>query len=232
MTAASDRFPRVHPVADHAVLVEFGDVIERNVQDRVRQLGAALSSHPIAGFTEAVPAYTSLLVGFDPLVTDHAAVELAIDRLLMHSGAVFQAGAVRDVLVCYDDAFAPDLLEVADMTGLSRDEVIAAHLSGDYSVSMYGFAPGYAYLAGVPEHIQLPRKPAAVRDVPAGSVIIAGPQCLVTTLDMPTGWWIIGRSPTAILRQDDDHPFLFDVGDCIRFKQIDRQTFETEKRRG
>jgi Carboxyltransferase domain, subdomain C and D len=73
---------------------------------------------------------------------------------------------------------------------------MAAHLQGDYSVYRYGFAPGYAYLGGAPEPIQLPRKSAAVRDVAAGSVLITGPQCLVTTLTMLSGWWNIGHSPT------------------------------------
>ena len=75
--------------------------------------------------------------------------------------------------------------------------------------------------------IQLPRKSAAIRGVPAGSVIIAGPQCLVTTLKMPTGWWIVGRSPTRILSEDPDRPLLFDVGDGVVFRRIDPATFET-----
>ena len=85
---------------------------------------------------------------------------------------------------------------------------------------MYGFAPGYAYLGGVPDPIQVPRKPVPLRDVPAGSVIIAGPQCLITTLTMPTGWSIIGRSPTRVLTDDPDHPFLFDIGDRVMFERI------------
>jgi inhibitor of KinA len=64
-----------------------------------------------------------------------------------------------------------------------------------------------------------------VRGVAAGSVIIAGPQCLVTTLTMPTGWWIIGRSPTRILTSDPARPFLFDVGDKVRFRRISRAEF-------
>ena len=91
---------------------------------------------------------------------------------------------------------------------------------------MYGFAPGYAYLAGVPQAIQLPRKSAPVRNVPAGSVLIAGPQCLITTLTMPTGWWIIGRSRTQILTKNPDQPFLFDVGDSVTFQRVDRVRFE------
>jgi inhibitor of KinA len=91
---------------------------------------------------------------------------------------------------------------------------------------MYGFAPGYAYLASVPDAIQLPRKAAAVRDVPAGSLLIAGPQCLVTTLTMPSGWWNIGRSPTQILTKDESRPFLFNIGDHVRFRRIGHALFD------
>ena len=80
---------------------------------------------------------------------------------------------------------------------------------------MYGFSPGYAYLTGVPSALHLPRKDAAVPAVPAGSVIIAGGQCLITALTMPTGWWIIGRSPLRVLRPKADRPFLFDQQSAV-----------------
>lgn len=131
-----------------------------------------------------------------------------------------------EVQVCYGEAFAPDLTAVAVKLGLSTEDVVRAHLGGDYRVFMYGFAPGYAYLGGVPSSLNLPRKPAPVRRVPAGSVLIAGPQCLVSTLTMPTGWWIIGRSPTQILSPQSDNPFLFDIGDRVRFTRIDGATLE------
>ncbi len=85
---------------------------------------------------------------------------------------------------------------------------------------MYGFAPGYAYLSGVPEAIHLPRKPAAVRGYPVGSVMIAGAQCLITTLPMPTGWWVIGRTPLRVLDTDARRPFLFEPGDRVRFVRV------------
>jgi inhibitor of KinA len=126
-------------------------------------------------------------------------------------------GTRRVVDVVYD---GPDLDEVARRCGLSPEAVIAAHLGGDYQVALYGFAPGYAYLSGVPKAIALPRKEAAVRGVPAGSVIIAAGQCIVTTLTMPTGWWIIGHSPTVILDPQGARPFLFDVGDRVEFRRV------------
>jgi inhibitor of KinA len=226
VTSEGAGFPRYRLVADHAVLVEFGEAISHDINDQVRRLDSALSAAPFAGFTEAIPAYASVLVDFDPIVTDHMAVQHAIDRLLAQNTETPSKGPTREVLVCYEDEFAPDLDQVVAATGLSREIVIAAHLAGEYSVFMCGFAPGYAYLAGVPDSIQLPRKPSPVRGVPAGSVIIAGPQCIVTTLTMPTGWWRIGRSPTPILGSDEKRPFLFDVGDGVKFTRIDRRTFD------
>lgn len=230
-TAAAPRaFPCFTPVAEHSLLVEFGDRIDLRINARVLALDKALAAAPFAGFVEAIPAYASLLIRFDPLVSDHATAEALARRLLDMPVAPTAPRGQREVSVCYDPACAPDLDEVARMTGLSPEQVIAAHLAGHYDVFMYGFAPGYAYLAGVPEAIRLPRKPAAVRGVSAGSVLIAGPQCLVSTITMPTGWWVIGRSPTRILTGDPDRPFLFDVGDRVRFRRIRRAEYEAAVR--
>lgn len=219
-------FPRFRPVAEQALLVEFGETIDDAIHARVLRLDAALSQQPFEGLCETVPAYASLLVRFDPLRSDHALAEAAIRALLDWRGAAGSGAVTRDVAVCYDADLAPDLPEVARQTGLDPDQVIAAHLAGDYRIYMYGFAPGYAYMAGVPEAIRLPRKPAAQREIPAGSVMIAGPQCLVTTLAMPSGWWVIGRSPTPILTDDPARPFLFDVGDRVRFRRISRDDLD------
>ncbi len=217
--------PRFVPVADHALLVEFGEAIGEAEHAAVLRLDRALAAAPPVGLREVVPAYVALLVDFDPLASDHRAMTAAVTALLGAGASEGSAAATHEIPVCYDGDLAPDLPEVAARTGLSPEAVIAAHLSGDYDVRLYGFAPGYAYLAGVPEAIRLPRKPAALRGIPAGSLLIAGPQCIVSTLTMPTGWWIVGRSPAAILTGDPARPFLFDVGDRVRFRRIDADAF-------
>lgn len=223
----SRHFPAFTPIAEHSLLVEFGDAIEDAIHARVLDLDRALAEAPFAGFLEAVPSYAALLIRFDPLLTDHTMAETAT-RKLMHHARPPSAGRTHEVQVCYDADLAPDLAAVAEQAGMTPDAVIAAHLSGRYQVYMYGFAPGYAYLAGVPQPIRLPRKPAARRDVPAGSVLIAGAQCLVSTLTMPTGWWIIGRSPSRILTGDPQRPFLFDVGDHVQLRRISRAELEAQ----
>lgn len=220
-------YPRFVPVGDAALLVEFGSETTDEIVAAVASLDAALAAAPPPGFREAVPALVNLLVDFDPLVTDHPTIEATARALVTRDHLVERAVSERVVRVCYDSGLGPDLAAVADACAMSVDAVIAAHLAGDYRVAMYGFAPGYAYLTGVDPSIQVPRKPAAVRDVAADSVIIAGPQCIVTTLTMPTGWSIIGRSVTPILSfDDDDRAFLFDVGDRVRFERIDLATYD------
>ena len=211
------------PIADHAVLVEFGTVISDDAHAQVLALDQALAANPCKGFREATPAFVNLLVDFDPVQTDHAEVEAHLRRLADHP-LTPRTPAIWDVPVCYENA--PDLAEVARRTGLSPEAVIAAHLAGDYRVFLYGFAPGYAYMGGLPEPLKLDRKTTPVRGVPAGQIIIAGTMCLITTLVMPTGWWIIGRTPMRVLTGDDSRPFLFDVGDHIRFHRVSEAAFE------
>ncbi len=213
-------------IADHALMVNFAATMDTDASRAVAALDKAIMAGPPHGVIETVPALVNLLVSFDPLLTDHDLLAADIRKKLRHPEPAPSQGQVRPVQVCFDDDLGPDMNAVADACNMSSEAVISAFLAGDYRVLMYGFAPGYAYLGGVAPDIQVPRKPTPLRDVPTGSVVIANGQCLVTTLTMPTGWSIIGRSPTRILTGETDRPFLFEIGDAVRFERIDRATFE------
>ncbi|TDT77087.1 KipI family sensor histidine kinase inhibitor [Litoreibacter halocynthiae] len=215
--------PQFKPVADHAILVDFASEISDDVNRMVIALDHAITTAQIKGLQEVVPALVNLLVVFDPLETDHVQVEKDVRSLLPVAPASDAQATHHTLDICYEADFSPDLAAVAKACGMSEDAVIQAHSSARYRVGMYGFAPGYAYLAGVPEAIQVPRKTAPVRDIPAGSVMIAGPQCLATTIVMPTGWSIIGHTPAKIMTGNPDRPFLFDVGDTVSFNRVRRE---------
>ncbi len=216
---------RYTAVADHALLVTLAEELSDEVHEAIVALDRAITQAMPVGVIEVVPALINLLVSFDPVETDHVQLEKALRRLKIDTQHTSDKAAKRIVQVCYEKPFDFDLDAVANATGLSADAVIKAHLASDYKVLMYGFVPGYAYLGGVDASIQVPRKLAAVRDIPAGCVMIAGTQCLVTTLKMPTGWSIIGRSPTPILLNEPDRPFLFDVGDEVVFERISLDSY-------
>lgn len=211
--------PALVPVADHALLVEFGDEIDEATLARIQSLDIALATAPPDGMVEVVPALTHLLVVFDPVVTDHVAIAAAVTERIDHR-ATSATGSHHVVDICFETPHAPDLAAAAEQAGISTEAVAEAHLSAVYRVGMYGFAPGYAYLYGTPPAIQLPRNPVPGPPVPAGSVIITGQQCLVIPVAMSTGWFAIGRSPVQVLRDDPDRPFLFDVGDTVGFRRI------------
>lgn len=207
------------PAGDTGLLVTLAETASDASNDRVIALDHALSGAKVNGVNEVIPALVNLIVVFDPLVTDHAGIEAAIRALFPLRPISARDTKAHVIPVCYDADLCPDLLATATATGLSPDAVIAAHSSAHLRVSMYGFAPGYAYLSGLPPEIHIPRKTTALRDVPQGSILIAGAQSILTPLTMPTGWNIIGRSPTEIIQ--DGH-FLFDVGDSVTFRRIAR----------
>lgn len=208
------------PVADFGLLVAFGDVFSDGAHDAVLALDQALSRDLPEGVVELVPALVNLMVVFDPIQTDHDAVQGAVQQCLNDLTATTKSGEKCIIDVCYDRSLSPDLDIVAQTTGLSHDAVINAHLGGDYRVLMFGFAPGYGYMGGVPDALQVPRKLTPVNDVPSGSVMIAGVQCLITTLKMPSGWSVIGHSPTPVLTGNQDKPTVFSVGDHVSFNRI------------
>ncbi len=237
--------PAFRPIADTGVLVEFADHIDDNTHQRVLDLDAAiqeatvhdaiihdatirdtaLQPEALNGITELIPAYSALFVGYDPLITDYENVTQYISTLLNVSNSKTRQPHHWQIPVCYDLDFAPDLPELCTTLKLSADEIIAHHTAGVYKVYLYGFAPGYAYLGGVPERIHVPRKAAPVMNIPTGSVMIAGPQSLITTVVMPSGWWVIGRTTKTPLQAGSDHPFLFSVGDTLEFTAISKQEF-------
>ncbi|MBI1493860.1 5-oxoprolinase subunit PxpB [Halocynthiibacter styelae] len=216
--------PQFQPVGDSGVMIRFGDEITDEIHAGVLAMDQAITAAELPGVRELVPSFTGLLVVYDPLETEYQTLIRAISGLSARSGDAREA---REwcLPTCYEGDFAPDLQAVCDQTGLSSDAVINAHTSASYKLFMYGFAPGYGYLGGTPESIQLPRKTAPVRDIPKGAVMIAGPQCIVTTMVMPTGWWVIGRTDFEVFQPFEDNPFPVAVGDTIRFQRVSADDF-------
>ena len=213
------QIPTIKPVADCAVLVTFADNVSEAANHAVIACDKAIQDAALFGIVESVPALVNVMVVFDPCVTDHARVTRDILTLFPLPDNQAKDAATHVFDVYYSTDVGPDLDAVATACSMSHEAVINAHTSVDYTASMYGYAPGYAYLTGVPTDLQVPRKDAPVRNIPKGSVMIAGPQCLVTTLVMPTGWSILGYTNAAIMRDDPVDPFLIKVGDKVRFRR-------------
>jgi KipI family sensor histidine kinase inhibitor len=130
-----------------------------------------------------------------------------------------EAGDEIEVPVTYD---GPDLADVAKHTGLSEDEIVAAHTGMPWTVAFGGFAPGFAYLVGGDERLAVPRRESPRTSVPAGSVGLAGEFSGVYPRSSPGGWQLIGRTDAVMFDVDRDPPALLAPGAHVRFVDLSR----------
>src|SRR5690606_17730969 len=143
--------PAIEPLADDAWLLVFGDVIDDELNRRVHATATRLSAVGLEGVQDIVPAYASLAVFFDPGEVDRARVrQHLLDAALSDTGAVETVHSRQiDVPVLYGGAAGPDLDTAAAELGMEPDELVRRHASGQYTVAMIGFAPGFPYLSGL-----------------------------------------------------------------------------------
>ena len=221
--------PIFRPIADCAVLVEFGQEIDDEIHARAVAFDAALNAAEIDGMRERVPTYTTVYVGYDPLITDFATMVAALRPFLTQTSAVSEAGTTWEIPTCYSPEFAPDMAQVEDILDMPFEQIVAHQTAATYKVYMYGFAPGYAYLGGVPKPIHIPRKTGPVMGVETRTVMIAGSQALITTVKVPSGWWRIGRAAKSPLQNDPERPFLFNVGDRVKFISVSADELMTHE---
>src|SRR6516164_2917176 len=215
---------------DRALVVEFGDRIDRALSDGVLRLNAAIRSQRISGVVETVPTFRSLMVYFDRLVTSRASLEGAIGGLLDRECSPRVTATQWRIPVCYEGEFAPDLTEVARLTGLTPSEVVAKHSGTRYHVYMLGFLPGFPYMGDLPAQLELPRRADPRLRVPAGSLSIATSLTAIYPYESPGGWHLIGATPIRIFDPECPKPALFAPGDAIRFQPIDAAAFASIRR--
>ncbi len=181
--------PVLRRVGRSAVLVEVDDAAA------VRAWHAELRRRRDAGdlaAIEIVPGARTVLVDGVP---DAAALIRALRAWPAPAPPVLNEEATVTVPTRYD---GPDLADVARRWGVNTGEAVAMHSAIEYRVAFCGFAPGFAYLTGLPARLRVPRLDAPRVRVPAGSVAVAGPYCAVYPNASPGGWRLIGRTDLVL----------------------------------
>jgi inhibitor of KinA len=214
---------------ERGLVVELGEGIDPAVNARVHALARAIIERLREDVDEVVPTYRSLLVLFDPLRVERAALQARIEETAAALGPDARGAApprlVR-VPVCYGGELGPDLPDVARHTGLAPEEVIRLHAGPAYLVYMLGFTPGFPYLGGMPPALSTPRLASPRTKVAAGSVGIGGAQTGVYPIASPGGWRLIGRTPLRLFDAAAPAPFLLAPGDRVRFVPVSRAAFD------
>ena len=230
MTAA---FPRVAPLAESGLLITFGDALSAVLSRRIAALTETLLALALPGVVDLVPSYTTVTLLLDPERADPDAIVATVhDRWAATAAATAAATDVAPsrrvtIPVAYGNDHGPDLADVARHTGLSPEDVIRRHSEAVYLVAALGFAPGFAFLLGLPPELATPRRAEPRTRVRPGSVGIGAAQTGVYALPTPGGWNLIGRTTRRLFdpsaARDNDKggdPFTLHVGDEVRFDAV------------
>lgn len=180
-----------------------------------RTYAALRAEADLLAATDIVPAARTVLV--DGVGDLAAALDLVAALDPHQEGPLPGDAPLVEIPVCYD---GPDVAEVARQWRVGPAEVVQVHTSIEFVVAFCGFAPGFAYCAGLPVDREVRRRAEPRPRVPPGSVALAGEFTGVYPTASPGGWQLIGTTATAVWRPERDDPALLAPGTRVRFRAV------------
>jgi len=214
-------------MGDRGLLVEFGDDINPEINEKVRRMNLAIKEKSIDGVIETIPTYRSLLIVYNPLILPLDQLKKKIRNIekTLQEIRLPEPRLIR-IPVLYGGVYGPDLEFVAKFHKITPEEVIHLHCSRSYLIYMIGFIPGFPYMGELPEILNTPRLKTPRLTVPKGSVAIAQRQTGIYPIESPGGWQIIGRTPVELFDSYKEPPSLLQMGDMVQFYPITEIEFK------
>jgi inhibitor of KinA len=212
--------------------------MDLNILQKITQLHQYILAKKINGILDIIPSYHTLALVYDiPLFLSFN--EDANNQLVNFSSQLLNEfdtqisntqqtnNKLHKIPVCYEKEFALDLENMCKTKQISIEAIIQIHCSKIYDVYSIGFLPGFTYMGVVDESIKIARHDKPRKEVPAGSVGIAGLQTGIYPSNSPGGWQIIGKTPLKIFDPNPNVLAKFNVGDQVQFYPITKNEFET-----
>lgn len=206
-------------LSSDTLLISWPDAIAPNTLLEILALETAISDLKIDGVKEIFHSYSSIAVYFDiSMINAQTLIKRikSLDTPRMRNSPT----TTWTLPVCYHEAFAIDILPFCKEKGYTHEEVIQKHKSRDYLVYMMGFMPGFMYLGGLDQSLNLPRKNTPTRCVEKGDVAIGGAQTGIYPLQSPGGWHVIGNCPVPLFDPASSTPCFIQSGDKAKFRAI------------
>ena len=230
---------KIFSLGDSAITIDFGNVIDEQINQMIISLFNYLKENPLPFQKELIPAFSSLTIYYNiPEIRKRAIYMTAYEWMKETFEQLLEIGVPESIVqekviripVCYEKEYGTDIEMISQKKGLSVDEIIHIHTSSDYKVYMLGFLPGFAYMGKLNEQIGFARK-LQPQNVRAGSVGIAGLQTGIYPFDSPGGWQIIGRTPIKMFDSNKEQITFLQAGDTVQFYSITSNEFEDIKSR-
>ncbi len=148
------------PFGAHALLIEWPNEVNEHILESIIRFEAFLGKDGVLPEkSEMIPAYNSLLVINRNKVMDHETLSSKIHQWYANTeGKEKTERFLWRLPVSYDLEFGLDLKELSELLNISIPEIIGLHTASTYTVFGIGFLPGFMYLGGIDERLQVPRK--------------------------------------------------------------------------
>ncbi|WP_394276180.1 allophanate hydrolase subunit 1 [Luteococcus sp.] len=193
-------------------------LVETATPELRRRLHQALTTTPPDGLVELVPAARTVLVSCaeeSDLAAAAAHVRALVDAGLQQ--VAHESVEPTVIEVRYD---GEDLEQVAELVGITPEEVIARHTGQLWTVDFAGFMPGFGYLTGEQGGLTVPRLSSPRTRIPPGSVALADDFTGIYPQASPGGWQLIGTTEAELWRTDRTPPALLVPGAVIQFVEV------------
>jgi KipI family sensor histidine kinase inhibitor len=173
----------------------------------------------VAGISSCVARFDNAVLGME------AAIQRLAEAIARAPEPEASESRLVEIPVCYGGTCGPDLGDLCEQLGLSSAEFIEMHSGREYRVDMLGFTPGFAFIGGLDDALNVPRRREPRVRVDAGSIGIAGGRSGIYTLAGPGGWPLVGRTPALLFDAHADEPFMLRAGMRVRFVPISHEEF-------
>lgn len=219
-------FPQIKPMGDRAILIDFDQKIDENLLGKLLNFKEFIEKELLEDKVEVINTYCSLLIIYHHTIENIYEQVSAINRLISRANIGNNYNSkVFKIPVCYDEELGLDLAYISKEKNLEISKIIKLHTAPLYTVFFIGFLPGFLYLGGLDNRLQISRKTTPRIKVQKGAVGIGENQTGIYPKSSPGGWQIIGNSPITFFDKNIDSPCEISPGDKVRFYSISKEEY-------
>jgi len=221
-----ENYPQIKPMGDRAILIDFEPEISEETLKKVLNLKKIIENELVEDKVEVINTYYSLLIVYISTIENVYDKVSALKELITRANIGKNLNSrIYHIPVCYEPEFGLDLELIAKTKNLRISDIIQLHTSPIYTVYFTGFLPGFLYLGGLDEKLQISRKSSPRMKVEKGAVGIGENQTGIYPKTSPGGWQIIGNSPVTFFYKNRNPPCIISAGDKVKFYSVTKTQY-------
>ena len=245
--------PKFLPAGDKYMLIEFGNVMNLELNFTAQNLAKAIKDHKVKGVYETSPCFASMLVHYEPdeikfndlkkelksLVDSLGpSDDIEINSRIFSFPTVYLDKWTKECIEDYSKKIAkkksdPEL--ITELNNLeSTEQFVRVHSGTEYWVSAIGFWPGLPFMMALDPRCKLtvPKYNPPRTWTPKGTVGMGGASTSIYPDRLPGGYQIFGIIPVPIWDTKKSFPVfennicLFQPGDRVKFVPTTYEEFD------